>query len=229
LATGLLLTCFQLPRAGLVAGTGPGITFRLMSGVALLKDLLNDPEAFKRLETLSSRMALWSLGAETLAPKDGCTSTTGAEDPENGAARLGFVFDFGTHSRRSSRVYRLRFSTCQTAPGSTRIALTEERFASATNLASTPVLREPAALDVLRQGLNDSTVYGELERFSLESPLEFLQVQKREITADQIAIYDWVVAAAPPQQWLEQTAALRFTVLYDLATRLGRFEKVQGP
>lgn len=229
LALGLLLACFQLPPAGLVAGTGPGITFHLMGGVALLKDLLNDRQAFERLETLSSRMALWSIGAESLAPKDGCTSTAGTEDPENAAVRLGFVFDFGTHSRRSSRVYRVRFSTCRTPSEPTQIALTNERFASATNLAATPILREPAALDVLRQGLNDPAVYAELERFSPESPLEFLQVQKREITSDQVAVYDWVIADAPPQQWTEQTEALRFTALYDLATRLGRFQKVQGP
>ena len=102
-----------------------------------------------QLVNIGPRQLVEKSGAETLAPKDGCTSTAGAEDPENGAARLGFVFDFGTHSRRSSRVYRLRFSTCQTPPGSTRITLTEERFASATNLASTPVLREPAALELL--------------------------------------------------------------------------------
>ena len=130
--------------------------------------------------------------------------------------------------RRSSRVYRLRFSTCTLITGGTRVAYEREGFGSNFALEEEPVFADRWGMTVLRQALNDTTVFEQLAGFESHSRIEHVALHKRDVTEDQIVIYDFVVADSSPQDWTEETRVLEHVALYDLVTERATFQRKPG-
>jgi hypothetical protein len=185
----------------------------------MLREVLNDPEASAKLDAHARRSALWSLSAE-LVPSIPSDCESGEE--------LHLIFEFGAHARRSSRVYRLRFATCHLITGTVRVSYDREGFGSNFALEDEPVCADARGMTVLRQALNDATVFDELAGFESHSGIEHVALLKRDVTEDDIAIYDFVVADSSPGDWTAETRILEHVALYDLATERATFRKKPG-
>lgn len=214
----------------LVAGTKPGITFGSAGGLGLLRSLFNSPAAWRRLDTLAERMAVWSITLERIPE----STANACVDPATGQAlddeRLRLAVLYGSHFRRSQRVYRVRYSACQNAGGSTSFAPESEGFAAEPGLDSeqtTPaVTSDRRGLGVLKDALNDAAVYEELGRLEEASRVAYLHVSKVRTDGDLMVEYDLVAADSPPHQWSEQTRTVRVKVFLDLATGSTTFQNV---
>jgi hypothetical protein len=226
----LLVGSSLLASPPLWAGTGPGETFRTAGGILLLRELLNTPEAWTKLQSLSAHMALWKLSADLLeAPPDerDCPAPSFSGKPPDDTRRLQLVFHFGSHSRRSSRVWKVRYGACALLGGAIRFEHQGEGFGSAFDLEAAPVLEESRALAVLKQGLNNVQVYEELALFEQTRHIGHLQISKQEVLQDYVR-YEFVVAETSPEDADDQTGVLKFDVLYDLSSDTTIFSGGQG-
>jgi hypothetical protein len=198
------------------AGTKPGVTFGSGGGLGLLRHLLNAPLSKGRLKKLSRHMAVWSIALERV-PEE---SSSVCHDPATGTTldheRVRVAFLFGSHSRRSQRVYRVRYATCQDGVGTTTIAPESEGFAAEFGLDSTPMLADPDGLRVLTAALNDDAVFEELRRLEESSPVSYLRVTKVGIDEDLVGEYDLVAADSSPREWSGETRKVQIKAFVDL-------------